>query len=439
MAWLGLTALSLLLFAVGFPIYVAALHSVCTSAVCPSVQLSRAGAHVLERVGLSLNTYAALVTVDTLVVLSIFCAVAGVMVWRRSDDWLALLVGYMLVALSIALVSGSLAVPDPAWRFADSLASFVGAGPALFLVFYLFPDGSFTPRWLGWVLLVGVGVEAGNTLFPGSALDVDHWVPNLENLCFFGILAALAGAQIYRYQRVYTPLQRQQSKWVIFSVAVFAAFGLVVYVPGPLLAPAGGRAALLLSVLAPLIFVNGFALLFPLSFAFAILRYRLWDIDVIIRRTLIYGSLSAILAAVYFGVVLGTQAVVQALTGQTGQQPVFTVASTLVIVVLFTPLRRRIQAVIDRRFYRSKYDGVRTVETFGRALRTETNLAHLSEQLVTVVQETVQPVHVWLWLRPLRQAEESLLQETWGHVSDGVSALGSPADPPPSEPFAERP
>ncbi len=112
-----------------------------------------------------------------------------------------------------------------------------------------------------------------------------------------------------------------------------------------------------------------------------------------------YGLLTAILAAVYFGVVLGAQSAVRAFTGQTGQQPVFIAASTLLIAALFNPLRRGLQATIDRRFYRRKYDAAKTLEAFGQTLRTETDLARLSEQLLEMVEETMQPAHVSLWLR----------------------------------------
>ena len=396
--WLALTIFSVVMFAVGLPAYVAALHTVCTGTECPSVQLSPRGARFVEHAGLSLNSYATLVTVDTLLVVLIFCAVGGVIAWRRSDDWLALLVSYMLVAMGTGLVSGSPALPGAPWHFLATLATYLAYAPALFFVFYLFPDGSFTPRWLLWAILAAIGVEAGNNLAPGSPFDVNYWVPNLENLWFFGILAMLAGAQIYRYRHVYSSVQRQQSKWVIFSVAVFAAFGLLVFVMGPLFVQIGNLDTSLPGVLGPLVFVNVFALLFPLSFAIAILRYRLWDIDLIIRRTLIYGAVTGTLAAIYSISALLLQAGFEAVTGQASALAV--VGSTLAIAALFQPVRSRVQATVDRRFYRRKYDAAKTLATFGATLHAETDLPQLSEELMAVVQETMQPAQVSLWLRP---------------------------------------
>ena len=144
-------------------------------------------------------------------------------------------------------------------------------------------------------------------------------------------------------------------------------------------------------------------LLIPLSIGFSILRYRLYDIDVLINRTLVYGSLTALLALLYFGLIFALQSLFQGLFHQ--NNAVAIVVSTLVIAALFQPLRRRLQNVIDRRFYRRKYDARRTIANFSATLRGEVDLTELSERLVAVVEETMQPAHVSLWLRQPEQSQ----------------------------------
>ena len=140
----------------------------------------------------------------------------------------------------------------------------------------------------------------------------------------------------------------------------------------------------------------------PVAIGIAVLKYRLYDIDVVINFTLVYGSLMAMLALVYFGGVTATQTIFRALTGQEQQHQRAIVISTLVIAALFNPLRRRIQSFIDRRFYRNKYDARKTLEAFSARLRDETDLETLNNDLAGVIRETMQPAHVSLWLRPDR-------------------------------------
>src|SRR5262249_1162699 len=139
---------------------------------------------------------------------------------------------------------------------------------------------------------------------------------------------------------------------------------------------------------------------------------QLYAIDSIINRTLVYGSLTALLALFYFGLIIGLQALVHLVTGTIGAQPLVIVASTLAIAALFQPLRQRLQRGIDRRFYRRKYDAAKTLAAFSATVRNEVDVTRLSAQLVAVVQETMQPAHVWLWLRPLEH--EGTQQAPWG-------------------------
>jgi hypothetical protein len=202
--------------------------------------------------------------------------------------------------------------------------------------------------------------------------------------------------QIYRYRKVSSHVERQQSKWVFFgTVTGTAGFALtiVLYFDRVLPIPYPNPRADLIAVTA----VNIFILLIPLSIALAILRSRLWDIDIIINRTLVYGTLTVLLAMVYFGLIFAIQFLLRGIISQNNSVAI--VVSTLAIAALFGPLRHRIQRVIDRRFYRRKYDAAKVVEAFSATLRNEVDLNQLREHLLTVVQDTMQPSHMSLWLR----------------------------------------
>ena len=218
-----------------------------------------------------------------------------------------------------------------------------------------------------------------------------------DNALFLVLLLVGIITQIYRYRYYSTPVQRQQTKWLLlggaFVILVVGSYVLALNTL-PILRQSGAE-ALLMRLLSRT--VNHLALmLIPLTLTFSILRYRLWDIDRLINHTLVYGTLTGILVLVYFGCVIALQFL---LHGFTGGSELAIVASTLAIAILFQPLRRRIQQVIDRHIYRSKYDTVRTLEEFSAAIREEVDLNQVTEQLLKVVQETMQPAFVSLWLR----------------------------------------
>jgi hypothetical protein len=202
-------------------------------------------------------------------------------------------------------------------------------------------------------------------------------------------------AQIYRYARVSGPVQRQQTKWVVFGLAATVVVILGRNMP-MLIFPSLSTSSSSYFVISTYLYPLGL-LLIPLTLGIAILRYRLWDIDIIIRRTLVYGALTVALAAFYFGSVVLLEALLRPIVGQNNELAV--VISTLLIAALFLPLRRAIQTAIDRRFYRRKYDAARTLEAFSASLRDEVDLNDLSDGLLAVVDETMQPSHVALWLK----------------------------------------
>jgi hypothetical protein len=256
--------------------------------------------------------------------------------------------------------------------------------------FYLFPNGRFVPRWTRWLAIAVALLYVPNIFFPRSSLDL------LDGTLFIGFLISLVVAQVYRYRRVSSPEERQQTKWVVLGVAVaLVGFATLLTLANVVLSPES---------MGPLVemvaetCVYGLIALIPLSIGVAILRSGLYEIDLIINRTLVYGSLTVMLVALYFGAIVVLQRLFVALTGE--KSTIAVVASTLAIAALFNPLRGRIQSFIDRRFYRRKYDAAKTLESFSTRLRDETNLKALNNDLVGVVRETMQPAHVTLWLRP---------------------------------------
>jgi MFS family permease len=224
-------------------------------------------------------------------------------------------------------------------------------------------------------------------------------------LTFGGVFLLLAVAQLYRYRAVSTPLERQQTKWIVVGLSGFLAVLLGTGVVGtvvPVLAQPGS-----LYLLASVVTSTLASIFIPLSFAIAILRYHLWDIDTIINKALVYGLLTGILGALYAGLIIGPESLAGLVIGHAVSNPVVLVTSTLAIAALFLPVRHQIQNVIDRRFYRRKYDAQRTLVAFSATLREGSDLEQIREQVLLVVQETMQPAHVSLWLRQAeRDAEE---------------------------------
>jgi hypothetical protein len=350
----------------------------------------------LADLGLSVGFYAAyLLALGVLLALACF-VVAAVIFWRRSNEPMALFVAMLLVLLG-ATFSGSIgALGDlsPIWKWLGGVSN-ASSFAFVFLFFYLFPDGRFVPRWTRWLVLPILAYAVPTALFPDSPASPENWAALPYTALLASLLLTGVYAQIHRYRRVSSRTERQQTKWVVFGFAAALAgyLGVIaLQIVFPDLEP--GTSADLLGIAAALCFM----LLIPSSVAFAALRYRLYDIDLIINRTLVYGGLTATLFALYFGVVVVLQKVFVVLTGQ--ESTLAVVASTLLIAALFNPLRRRMQKFIDRRFYRRKYDARKTLETFSDRLRDETNLEALKEELVRVVGQTMQPAHVALWLHP---------------------------------------
>lgn len=272
----------------------------------------------------------------------------------------------------------------------------------------LFPDGRLPSRrwrplaWLFGAEMVLLSVVVVLTPGPLDGLGGARNPFGLEGLpwveaAFWVLLPLLpvcmlasALSLVLRYRRSGGEV-RQQIKWIAFA-ASFTGLVYLGVVVSSLVLPEDGAPGL-----SQYLLVLSFAGV-PVAIGFAVLHYRLYDIDFVINRALVYTPLTVMLAAVYVGSIVVLQAAFRTLTGQDTQLAI--VASTLAIAALFNPLRKRVQGFVDRRFYRRKFDAARTLENFGSRLREETDLDHLSDDLVTVARETMQPVHVSLWLRP---------------------------------------
>ncbi len=390
-AWVAITLLAMGLLVASLPSYFAYLHVMNTTSPY-GPQLAPGDVRELSALGLSLDFYAWL-NISVFVIFLLVCVSMGVVLFlRKSDDRVALLASLTLVFIPIGFNTQILGTLPPAWMLPTEVITFFG-NICLGLFIYLFPSGRFVPHWTRWLMVAWVAYWVNTQFFPNSPLN-NSW---LGALPLVGLVASQIALQVYRYRRVSTPIQRQQTKWVVFGfVLAFGGIVVVILLVDGLLPQFFPMSPLsFFLVQTPL---NFLLLLFPLSIGFAILRNRLWDIDALINRTLVYGMLTVSLALVYTGLVIASQALLRGLISQTNDIAI--VGSTLVIAALFQPLRSRIQRVIDRRFYRRKYDAARTLEAFSATLRNEVDLANLSEHLVAVVQETMQPTHVSLWLRP---------------------------------------
>jgi hypothetical protein len=315
---------------------------------------------------------------------------------------------YALLARSGSLPAGEAAAWVRTWIW---FVAYSGIGALLLLVF---PDGRLpSRRWRAFAWLVPIVSLVGSTVVAFAPGAVDGLGPVQNPLGIQGLEMAGRGGTVEAVETfLLLPLEvgavaslvvrlrrsrgveRQQVKWLAYAMVVTVAGGALTYVVYDL-------------VRVPWwIWWSGFSLLMvglvgqPVAVGVAVFRYRLYDVDLLINRTLVYGVLTAILVTFYVGGVVFLQYAFRAVAGQGSTLAI--VASTLAIAALFTPLRRGIQAFIDRRFYRKKYDARKTLEGFSATLRDETNLEALNEQLVGVVRETMQPAHVSLWLRPDR-------------------------------------
>jgi hypothetical protein len=394
-AWLMVAAPTFAFFLAGIPLTYQSMQRVCGPEPCSSgSRLTEAHLRVLADLGLTAQSWALYATAVQVLSALVWCAIGALIFWRKPDEPVALFVSLFLFLFGMTFgdVLWVMQAAYPALRLPLDLVAALNWG-ALLSFFFIFPDGRFVPRWALWPMIAWIVIYAGQVYAPGTVLDKNTWPIWLVFLGLFGGLGAGVAAQIYRYRAVSGPAQRRQTRWVVYG-ATLAVLGYVVAVL-PYLAPPGlfGGPAYDLFIDVPLSLAWS---LLPLSFGVAVLRSRLWDVDRLINRTLVYAALTATLALVYGGSVVVLELLFSTVAG--GESDLAVIVSTLAIAGLFQPLRRVLQERIDRRFYRRKYDAERTVAAFGQRVQSEVDVQRQVEDLVRVVDEALQPAQISLWL-----------------------------------------
>ncbi len=414
-AWVVLAAIVLGLDVAGIPYAYDQYASVCTRGAegCLAEDLlTPEDERELRAAGLSVEFYAAYKGVGLLTAVTlVFVAVAAVIFRRRSEDPMALLGSFTLLVFG-GVVNGTmhdLADAVPAFWLPVNLLDYIGQ--VLFAVFfYLFPDGRFVPRWTRWVVAAVALLFATGSFFPGSALDL------FRGPVFIVFIGSLPFAQVHRYRHVSSPVQRQQTKWVVFgSVVALVGFSTVIALglllpsirnPGPL-------AGMFRDTL-----IYGFLVLIPLSIGVAILRYRLWDIDLFINRTLVYGTLTASVVAIYVLAVGYLGALFQA----RGSLAVSLIA-TGVVAVLLTPLRDRLQRAVNHLMYGERDDPYRVISRLGQRLEATLDPRAVLPAVAETVAHALKLPHVAIELKR-------------GEEYDTAAVYGLPAGEPLRLPLA---
>ena len=373
--WITLVVLTLTIFFASLPVYIALLQTPCAGSACWYSQLSPEQAGAFKGMGLSLGDYTAYMVALTLASVVVCLVVSTLIVWRRPDDRMALLVALLLVTFGPIIATSAVSASSSPWQVPNECLSFLALS-LLVLVFLLFPSGQFVPHWMRWTpVLFLEGLVPTAFVAPLMPNTLGEWLAYLVSL---GVLATVALLQLYRYRHVSSPLQRQQTKWVVFGFAVAVTVDLIVTVPYllfPVLAERSSLYLLVHNVVFPFL-----PLFLPLSFGFAMLRYRLWDIDIIINRTLVYGTLTAIVIGVYVLVV----SILSTLLHTFGDFPIALLATGLV-AVLFQPLRARLQRGVNRLMYGERADPYAVLSRL--ASRLDATLA--PESILPTIVETV--------------------------------------------------
>jgi hypothetical protein len=388
--WFLIAAAYLAIYIADLPLSFEQTSSPCQGEDCHYQAISAAETAVLREFGLTTFSYAAYINGITIVAIVIYASLALLILYRQSHQLIGLVVSLTIMVMPAVMITNFDVVGEafPNLQFLINLL-FVLGQLLIILFFLIFPNGRLAPRWSAVIFAVMLLAAISNVL------DINT-VTLFSFVAFLIVLITTIAAVIIRYRQIFTPVERQQVKWALVGfVGMFLAvisWGMTY----EFLELSSGRSQLLL-MMGGWTVTMFFTLLLPIGLAISILRYRLWDIDIVIRRTLVYGALTLILVLVYFGSIILLQYVFTAVSGQ--QSPVAIVISTLLIAALFSPLRRRVQTTIDRRFFRRKYDAQKVLAQFAVSARDEVDLDALTADLPKAVQETMEPEQVALWFK----------------------------------------
>lgn len=403
LGWFPLVMLSLALFISSIPIRQANL----VASVDP---------RITQQTGITASGYTGFIIGLSILVAATHTIVSVILFWRRKWDWMALLLSYALITNGV-LFPLSLAYPQETAqagvRMLIDLVIFISLLASISLLF-LFPNGRFVPPWTRWLVLAWAIIHLPGIFFPSLPLSLAKWPFYIQLLVLTVFSGTGIAAQIHRFVHISNSTQKQQSKWGVLGLAASALGPFAYYLPFIILPGLGGSDVpnLMFNRIGSQFYAFTFTfqlvgitlfsiimLLFPISFGIAILKYKLWDIDIFINRALVYGALTGMIVLIYLASVIILEQLIHLITGL-DRSEVATALSTIIIAALFSPLQKRVQAGVDRRFYRKKYDLAQTIAAFSNELRSEVDLPTLVEDLLTVVQDTMQPEHVSIWLKP---------------------------------------
>ena len=378
-AWIPLlvmSSLALVLYIVGTPIYFVRLSTLTSN--CSDECLTVAKVQALHSLHISITAYATYWVAINLLFPLVYCVVAALIFWRKSSDRVALFASFSLLAFgtSFSSIPNVLIAAHPLWWLPTTFLNALGL-PSFIAFLFLFPDGRFVPRWTHRVVVGFAVVYMLGTFFPDTILGHTHWPQPVRSLVPLVVLSLLLFAQFYRYRRFSTPLERQQTKWVVFG----ATIALIGFAPAFVLPSfLSVENISLLTYVFLITSVYLLLMLIPLSIAFAILRYRLWDIDSIINRTLVYSTLTFCVTALYVLVVVSLSYLLQ-VSGNL----LISLLATGMVAVVFHPLRKCLQKVINHLMYGERDDPYAVVTRLSQRLA----ITLASDTVLSTIVETV--------------------------------------------------